>query len=455
MTSNAVNISNLIKNIRNLGYNLENAIGDLIDNSIDANSNNIWINLSINKNPYFEIIDDGTGMGKDEMFLAMQISGTLGNERNQTALGKFGMGLKTASFAYTKRFEVYSKNSNEVSALCWDIEEKNEFFDINFIDFSNSKQGTKVVWNKIDRFADNLNETFLYTRLSVYISRTFGMIIIERNINIFLNNIKIKAFDPFYEENPKTTTLAKSVENINESKIIIRPYILSSDYAKEIKEFDLFNQQGIYIYRNNRLIGNFGWLNYKRKTEQAKLGRIRYDIDSTIDEFVHISIDKSKFSSLENLLTPSLKKAIDMTINKSNENYKRKGTKRIARATTKKIDQLWEVKKNKNGQYLVKVNRKNHLIEQQINSETNKLITLLEGSIPYQIFQINGDNSTIETTNFIDTIIELALNRFKHLRAAGRTHKEIMDELINNSVIQENPEVIERILEEVEKYDEV
>lgn len=453
MTRSPVNISNLIKNIRNLGYNLENAVGDLIDNSIDANCNNVWININITDPSYFEIIDDGTGMNTDELVMAMQISGTLGLHRNVDSLGKFGMGLKTASFAFTKRFEVYTIKNNIESALYWDIEENDIFKEIKFKKFNNLNKGTKIIWNKIDRFADNLNDTYIYTRLSNYISKTFGELIKVKKINIHLNDVLIRPFDPFYEANPKTTSLPKNIEYIENSKIIITPYILSNELGKENKDLDLFNQQGIYIYRNGRLIGNFGWFNYKRISEQSKLARIKYEIDSSIDNFIHISIDKSKFSSLENLLTPSLKKAIEMVINKSIDNYRRKGTKRIAQATTKKIENLWRVKKTNSGKYIAKINRDNRLINRLMNPEVEKLLTLVESTIPIELFQTYGSSSTTDKSNLLNIIIEFGLNRYLYLKNAGRTREEIIDELINNEAIQLKPESIELILEESKKYE--
>lgn len=96
----------LINSIRSFGYTLPVAISDIIDNSITAESQHIWISYSWNDGePWIKVTDDGHGMNQEQLFEAMRLgSRTKSEERGAYDLGKFGIGLKTASFSQCLRF---------------------------------------------------------------------------------------------------------------------------------------------------------------------------------------------------------------------------------------------------------------------------------------------------------------------------------------------------------------
>src|SRR5688500_16595023 len=118
------NPKSTINSYRSFGYNLSTAIADIIDNSISAKATRIYINYYWEgENSFISILDNGTGMTLPELVIAMT-PGSKDPEdvRDEEDLGRFGMGLKTASFSQCKRLTVATKKDNEINKRCWDID---------------------------------------------------------------------------------------------------------------------------------------------------------------------------------------------------------------------------------------------------------------------------------------------------------------------------------------------
>ena len=150
---------------RAYGYSLERAVADIIDNSITANAKNIHIVHHFdNENSKIAIIDDGDGMAKDELIDGMRLNSKNPlDERNENDLGRFGLGLKTASLSQCETLTVRSKKDGNDNIRCWDlgfISKQNEYallkkaptndgdFLLNLIDKNN--QGTIVLWENLN-----------------------------------------------------------------------------------------------------------------------------------------------------------------------------------------------------------------------------------------------------------------------------------------------------------------
>ena len=185
------NPKSTINSYRSFGYNLSTAIADIIDNSISANADEIRIEYKWNgKSSFISISDNGIGMNKEELVLAMTPgSKDPEEERNEKDLGRFGMGLKTASFSQCKCLTCISKKeNNKIVKRCWDIDfinQENEWqlldnvSDISFLEkIEKQKSGTLVLWEKLDRIVGNAEIT--NERVKRFLSRngksktTFG-----------------------------------------------------------------------------------------------------------------------------------------------------------------------------------------------------------------------------------------------------------------------------------------
>lgn len=318
-----INISNFIESYRSIGYTIETAIADIIDNSIFANATEIKINMLWPdyscSNPFVQIIDDGIGMSNEELIESMRLACKAPSDyRDPTDLGRFGLGLKSASFSQCKKLTVGSQKEG-LSPCCkqWDVSyicKTNEFLlndcsleESGIKEYIPSHHGTIVQWNEMDNL--NIPEDISIQRKEQYwkdikrkvlnhISMTFSSFM--NNINFYFNDNPIEMWDPFMRDNDSTSILTD--ENIvfaDNRNIKIKSYILpqkitEKDLKNLTRDRSLNDLQGFYLYRNNRLIIAGSWLGLKglTKKEAYRLAHIRLDIDNTMDDLWHIDIKK-------------------------------------------------------------------------------------------------------------------------------------------------------------------
>lgn len=318
--------SSLAESMRDIGYSLEAAIADIIDNSITASANkvNIWFDTD-NKDIRFSVVDNGKGMKEKELIEAMR-HGSLSpkDARSPDDLGRFGLGLKTASFSQCRKLTVISSiNGNHVGAV-WDLDtvsdrddwiisilEKNEIINVPCFD-KISDNGTLVLWEKIDRLYDGeITDTKIadmYGRLdnvekhlSLVFHRFLNGEIQGRKLAIIINDHEVKPFDPFCINNKATQAMREEIIRIKGKEVRIQPYILphhsrlsqrESDYYKSRSDF--LNNQGAYIYRNGRLMSWGDWLRLVPKGEATKLARVKIDFPSSLDDRWTIDVKKSR-----------------------------------------------------------------------------------------------------------------------------------------------------------------
>lgn len=319
--------SSLSESMRDLGYSLESAVADIIDNSITANSSEIdvYCNL-IDELPTLLIIDNGTGMNEDGLIQAMKHGSTNPkNQRDPHDLGRFGLGLKTASFSQCRNLIVISSIESELCGAEWDLDlinEKDEWqvsiLDINDIckipnfDLFN-KTGTAVIWSKLDRLFEDqqgikrdelVNEKLdlLDRHLSLVFHRYLsGEIKHHPKLSIRINGHQIKPFDPFCKTNKATQCLPKEIVRMEGAEIILQPYILPHHSKLSAVEYEFYedrssfiSNQGTYIYRNGRLMAWGDWFRLVSKGEATKLARVQIDFPNSLDEKWTIDIKKSR-----------------------------------------------------------------------------------------------------------------------------------------------------------------
>lgn len=313
----------VIQSLRSIGYNAQTAIADIVDNGIDARAKEVNINFNYdNGNGYIAIQDNGYGMTEDELQIAMTIgSKDPREERKQKELGRFGMGLKTASFSLGKRLSVLTKKDGIISERCWDLDyvsSSNEWIlfkkipdevkeKIGQIDFDN---GTIVFIDKLDRFCGygttkviQLNSyNSKIARIRNYLEMVFHLKI-QSGINILINENILVPWDPFLSEHPKTIEGEVQLIRVNSKKVKITPYVLphpssfmETEYKKASGIKGWRDQQGFYIYREGRLV-NFGdWFGMFTKDYFSELVRIKIDFTNDADDDWKIDIKKSSIS---------------------------------------------------------------------------------------------------------------------------------------------------------------
>jgi hypothetical protein len=302
------NVTNLIESLRDIGYSFEVAVADLIDNSITAKAKSIKIYTVSNPEPIFCMLDNGIGMSEVELVEAMRLASKNPNDlRAKGELGRFGLGLKTASFSQCKRLTVLSKKGGIVSARQWDLDyitqhnnwlliSPNNFLDLPLADeLNNLESGTIVCWENIDRIQKN-KFSDIVDRLRRHISLVFHRFLEGevgiRQIKITVNNNPVIAFDPFNSKHPATQEIAPEKIMVYGSAITVQPYILPHHSKISQQEYELYateegyiKSQGFYVYRENRILIYGTWWGLHKSLDAHKLVRIKIDIPNTIDQY--------------------------------------------------------------------------------------------------------------------------------------------------------------------------
>lgn len=379
--------------LRSLGYDLNSSVADIIDNAITDSSKaqNINIFFRRRKNRFIcRIFDDGAGMTESQLEEAMRIGtdATYGEHD----LGKFGMGMKTASLTHCNVLTVVSVTKKSgISGYRWDmghikgtkqwsllkLTHKNISKLIRKEEISIPTSGTMVLWDDLflldqeynsyasQKFAENYYFRLL-GRLKLHLRMVFhrfldGSLGDNKKIRIKVNGSSLKPWDPFCRDETNTSELSlnKDLSELSIPRftkpVFIKGYILpnkegfSSDKAwEEAKGLLSWNDsQGYYIYRANRLIRFGGWHGIKAKDEHDKLARVSIDIDPSLDSLFRITVNKSKVQFPENLFNHLKNKVNRYVIREAQKQYRKSGEKpKFSNKFRKQNIKLTEVSKN-------------------------------------------------------------------------------------------------------------
>lgn len=357
-------VSNFIKSLRDIGYTFEVAVADVLDNSITAKAKNIQISCYPSPKTIFSLLDDGLGMSNSELIDAMRLSANdPDSPREGSDLGKFGLGLKTASFSQCKDLTVLSKKDGIVSIKQWDLDyisRENEWLlitpDINnykniplFEEFMNQESGTLVVWRGIDTFT----EEDIPQKLDVlrdHLSLVFhcfleGIVPGKTVLKIYVNGQKLEPFNPFNPKHIATQQLVPEKIKYKNSEITVQPYILPHHSKLSQEEFDKYatadgytKSQGFYLYRANRLLIHGTWWGLHRANDAHKLVRIKIDIPNNQDHDWGIDIKKSSANPVSEI-KKDLKRIIAQVTPKGSRPYTGRGKKIEDKTTTR----FWEL----------------------------------------------------------------------------------------------------------------
>ncbi len=312
----------MIEAMRDIGYSFEAAVADIIDNSIAAKSRCINIRYGWTVDvPWIAVVDDGCGMSRGEMLEAMRHGSRDPRlEREANDLGRFGLGLKTASFSQCRQLTVVSRNAGETTAMMWDLDhvaatDRWEIIELNEAQLTQlpcSKElgevGTLILWQKIDRLElaglghlghENFNE--LMGGVQEHISRIFHRFLASASFTIKMNGTEVEPFDPFNEYNIATQKLPVEHVQMADGVVTIQPFILphhskvsARDYERLAGAEGYLRNQGFYIYRNKRLILWGSWFRLAKQEELTKLARVRIDIPNNLDYQWGIDVRKSR-----------------------------------------------------------------------------------------------------------------------------------------------------------------
>ncbi len=427
---------NLMESTRSIGYSLKSAIADIIDNSIAADAHNIKIQFPRANHKYLTILDDGMGMNKAMLEIAMVYgSKPVLQARDGKDLGRFGLGLKMASLSQCRSLTVVTKQDNLISCARWDldfIKEQKKWMlqipapeDLLYIreieDLHQLDSGTLVIWEKLDLLLQEANGDYesdvlkrILSDVESHLSLVFHRYLefyerIEQNsvdtnhtpLNITCNGVKVEGIDPFLSEISYIAFPQEKIQNTN-SEVSIIPWVLP--YPDKIphnmikKIGDLHQNQGFYIYRNKRLVIYGSWFYLNNKSELSKLIRVQVDIpnSSQIDKEWKLDVKKSSAT-----LPERLKKYLRKTVEKLSIRSKRTFTKRAKLEIS--CDGIWIRKETDTGLITYEINEQNEYVKKIIdsNSEIRTLLKIISLTLPYDsIYADRSDGNLVNKNQF-------------------------------------------------------
>ncbi len=319
--------ASLSASMRDIGYSLETAIADLVDNSISAGAEKIDIYcISDTEKPTLAILDNGRGMGDLEIIHAMQHGGSHRiQERSPHDLGKFGLGLKTASFSQCRCLTVISRQEGQINGAEWNLDvvdhrddwivsilSLQEIRELPFID-KLPLRGTLILWRNPDRlFGDSVGKDRqrIINRKLAAVTQHLALVFhrfMEGDVSwcdplkISVNGHPVKPFDPFCRNHTATQRLPLERISIDSREIRMQGYILPHHSKLSVEKFDLYKDysgfyenQGVYVYRNRRLVSWGGWFRLIPKNKSTQLARVQIDFPSKLDRWWTIDIKKSR-----------------------------------------------------------------------------------------------------------------------------------------------------------------
>ena len=483
--------SAMVESLRAFGYDLATALADLADNSLFHSSRNIAIHFHwAGDNSAIALADDGDGMDEPTLKNAMRLGSQNPREKRDPGdFGRFGLGLKTASFSQCRRATVFTKqHGGERLIRCWDLDQIAETDKWQLLKtpsplatqlaekMSATKQGTVVVWEKLDRLTvdtaiENDVDQDAFLRRAEQVGEHFAAVF-HRMMNgrgavtFTLNGNPIMPWDPFLEDEDATQRLPIEKLLFQGQIIEVEPFVLphlsklEAEMHRGASGLRGWNaHQGFYIYRNRRLLVPGDWLGIKgwRQEEHYKLARIRVDLPNSLDHEWEIDVTKSRARPPEKLRR-ELVRIGERTRSLAKRIYSHRGAKLVPAEGLERVF-LWD-QTAKHNQVFYRINRDHPLVKQvrAVCTDVPKytaLLRLIEETIPVPLITITDREKPDQTIGPFETakeseILEVMRQVFISLRTSGMSRKDALLRLAHFEPFPRFPQLLQAIAEEDE-----
>lgn len=405
----------LMESTRAIGYSLESAIADVIDNSIAAGATRVDVLFRPGISPHIAILDNGSGMSRNELKTAMRYgSRSPVEQREARDLGRYGLGLKTASLSQCKQLTVVSVKDGVRVACRWDLDfihEKQDWL-LQFpgdevvdrlpgVDrLRKSSHGTLVLWKNLDRLEQtNIDISSSLSRrmeegvrehLSLvfhrYLSGEKGI----RRVVVYMNDDALAPNDPFLKVK-STQVMDVEPVSVRGVRVTAVPYLLphiSEMSPEEISALGgkdgLRKNQGFYVYRNFRLLTWGTWFRLARKSDLSKLARVQVDIPNSLDDLWSLDIKKSVALPPEDVKN-HLGTIIEKVSLCSSRTWTYRGRRELPDSD---VQGVWTKSRTRDGSYGYEVNRNHPLVEQLLKRfprarlQIEKLLEVIADGLP-------------------------------------------------------------------------
>jgi len=433
----------LIESMRSVGYSVEAAVADIVDNSLSAGASTVRIQYDASENPFVAILDDGKGMAPDELTNAMRHgSSNPVDQRGTDDLGRFGLGLKTASLSQCRKLTVISSKTGTITARRWDLDvvretgrwlvvvpDELEFEKMPmFSRLRAQDSGTLVVWQDLDRLTAGARDVQkemtskmapLLEHLALVFHRFTQKEGLHSAVSITVNGMSLPLRDPFLASNQFRQELEGQTIRHDRGTVEVSPFVLPPISRLSEEEIEtaggrdgLRGTQGFYVYRGRRLVIWGTWFRLVPKHEFYKLTRVRVDIPNSFDDLWALDIKKSA-AYPPDAIRDRLKLLIPHFAEKS-----RKAIVYTGRRSGKNTEvvPLWDRFEPKHGSFSYQVNINHPLIAKLCESmdadQQRHMQTVFEHlavSLPYdQIYADMCSDKPQDADNQIDHLVDMA-----------------------------------------------
>ena len=473
----------LAESLRSIGYTLESALADIVDNSISASAKAVSLKfLWEGGNPWIAIVDDGDGMCEEKLVEAMRFGSQSPRiARDPHDMGRFGLGLKTASISQCRRFTVVSLHRGAFSASSWDLDDLGEGADWELIVHNPAMiaklpllgelsgllrlagSGTIVCWQRIDQpfAAKGAEESEVFfsaamdrarKHLELVYHRFLSPEIGKRAIKMDFNGNPIEAFDPFGPTLPSRQELPQEQIDIGSHKVLVQAYVLphhtkvpASVYDSYGGEEGYFQSQGFYVYRNRRLIIKSTWFRLIRKEALSKLVRVRVDIPNSLDEEWRIDVKKAEASP-----PPAVLRELGRIIRRISDTGRRVYTRRATTLTSGPLVPVWK-REVRDGLYAYSVNESHPLVAAVLKEAVDakavrNILRLVSSGFPTEAYFSDAANDQIYLEIGEKEAEQIARDLVEALKAGGLEGDQLRQQLVKIECPALTPALIDKLV---------
>lgn len=480
--------ASLLQSLRSVGYSLPTAIADIVDNSIAAHAKTVRLEFEWDGDrSSIAILDDGDGMAEAELREAMRpASRNPLEERHASDLGRFGLGLKTASFSQCRELCVISKKKGCARAVrTWDLDyvaEKNEWRLLKALTPSaekytvlldGMKSGTVVVWGKLDRVVPGgtgPNDAVGQTRFNAQVEEidqhlglTFHRFVENRQLRLTVNGSPVEAWNPFAgNELQVIPTPVESIDYLG-SEVLFQGFILPHKDKLPVEQFERIggpkgwnSQQGFYVYRNARLLLCGDWLGLGSPArwtlrEEFRLARISVEIGNATDADWHLDVKKST-ARPPALIRARLTDLAQHVRERARSVFVHRGRYGKRAVSKEDIVRPWQVVSNGTKSRYV-INRSHPIVAAAISAasdsaDLDRLFRLLEHTIPVQQIWLDAAEETTAAPYDdipIDVIRSDLRSTCEQLERGGLSRFQAVATLKNIEPFMDHPTLIKEL----------
>ena len=481
----------MVESLRGVGYSTATALADIVDNSVSAGAQKLWITFTYGgPASTVSILDDGHGMSAEELLKAMTLGGISPLlHRSATDLGRFGLGLKTASFSQCRCLTVASRRDGHVSTRRWDLDyiARPDVADWRLLSSPRSgserllvpldglSHGTLVIWEGLDRIVglagvkDTAAENVfleLAERVEQHLAMVFHRLIDGQtpDLRLHINGRRIKAWDPFLKYHPATDSTPIDAFASHHGRVELQGFVLPHKDKLSEAEYRAAGgiegwtaQQGFYVYRNRRLLVGGGWLGLGSPRvwtmeEPFKLARLKLEFTNSADHEWDIDVKKS-IARPPRHLRRRIQDLAEIVRGNARGVFAHRG-EYGSRAAVPDLATVWVAGTSKKGT-TYRLNRDHPLVARALYDADPKavfeLLRLVEETVPVQrIWLDTVEKGEMQKEAFSEDaspeVEQLAKSMLSHLTGkVGLSHELAIMRLRTTEPFQNFPHVIARL----------